>query len=380
MKEGKIIIAPNAFKGALSAEEAAQAIAKGIRKSGIKNEMVELPIADGGDGSLTVISKYLEAEIIASNVKGPDGKAVEANWGYNKSKNLAIIEMAEASGIRLLPKNELNPMVMSTYGTGQLIQEAVNLGARQIYLTVGGSATVDLGVGIMEALGARFYIGSELLNGIKPKDFKRITSIDLTALRELKSRVSVRILSDVNNPLLGKEGAAAVFGPQKGANEEMVEQLESVLDHLAGMLEELSGKSVRNLKGGGAAGGITAGLYLAMDAEILDGADQILNWAGFKEHLKSASLVITGEGKIDTQTNYGKGPGLIARLAKEADVKVIGLSGALDEDTSQIKNFDQLIAISDPNDPLEASMRKTADNLEKSVSQMRTWSSYDSDT
>jgi len=375
MKEGKIIVAPNAFKGALSADEAAQAIAKGIRMSGINNEIVELPIADGGDGSLTVISKYLEAEMIASKVKGPDGSSVEAKWGYNKSNNLAVIEMAEASGIRLLPKSELNPMVMTTYGTGQLILEAVNKGAREIYLTVGGSATVDLGVGIMEALGTRFYIRSEVLNGIKPKDFERITNIDLTVPEELKSKVNVRILSDVNNPLLGKEGAAAVFGPQKGATEEMVKQLESALDHMAGMLEELTGKSVRNLKGGGAAGGITAGLYLALDAEILDGADQILNWAGFKDHLKSAILVITGEGKIDTQTNYGKGPGLIARLAKEADVKVVGLSGALDEDTSQIKNFDHLIAISDPNDPLEVSMRKTATNLERAVSQMHTWSS-----
>tara|TARA_Y100001972_G_C7661639_1_gene333818 strand:- start:91 stop:1212 length:1122 start_codon:yes stop_codon:yes gene_type:complete len=368
MKEGKIIVAPNAFKGALSAEEAAQAIAKGIRMSGIKNEIVELPIADGGDGSLTVISKYLEAEMKASKVKGPDGSSVEAKWGYNKSKSLAVIEMAEASGIRLLPKNELNPMVMTTYGTGQLILEAVNKGAREIYLTVGGSATVDLGVGIMEALGARFYIRSEVLNGIKPKDFERITNIDLTVPEELKSKVNVRILSDVNNPLLGKEGAAAVFGPQKGATEEMVKQLESALDHMAGMLEELTGKSVRNLKGGGAAGGITAGLYLALDAEILDGADQILNWAGFKDHLKSASLVITGEGKIDTQTNYGKGPGLIARLAKGADLKVVGLSGALDEDTSQIRNFDQLIAISNPTDPLEVSMRNTAANLERAVS------------
>ncbi len=368
MKEGKIIVAPNAFKGALSAEEAAQAIARGLRKSGFKNEIVELPIADGGDGSLPVISKYLKAEIRSSTVKGPDGSSVRANWGYNKEKNLAIIEMAEASGIRLIPKSSLNPMVMTTYGTGQLIVEAVNNGAKEIYLTVGGSATVDLGMGIMEALGAKFYAESDELNDLVPGDFERITSIDVSKLKELTSGVRVRILSDVNNPLLGKEGAAAVFGPQKGATKEMVVQLESSLGHIAGILEEITGKSVRNLKGGGAAGGITAGLFLAMDAEIQDGADQILNWAGYSEHLKTASLVITGEGKIDTQTNYGKGPGLIARLAKKAGAKVVGLSGALDEDTSQIQNFDQLLAISNPNDPLEVSMKNTAVNLESAVS------------
>ena len=367
MKEGKIIIAPNAFKGALSAEEAAQAIARGLRKSGFKNEIVELPIADGGDGSLPVISKYLKAEIRSSTVKGPDGRSVKANWGFNKAKSLAIIEMAEASGIRLIPKSSLNPMVMTTYGTGQLILEAISIGAKEIYLTVGGSATVDLGVGIMEAFGAKFYSDSDELMNVKPGDFNRITSINTSKLKELTYGIKVRILSDVNNPLLGREGAAAVFGPQKGATKEMVLRLESALEHIAGILEGITGKSVRNMKGGGAAGGITAGLFLAMDAEVQDGADQILSWAGYSEHLKTASLVITGEGKIDTQTNYGKGPGFVARLAKEAGTKVVGLSGALDEDTSQIQNFDQLIAISNPNDPLEVSMKNTAVNLERAV-------------
>ncbi len=368
MTDGKIIVAPNAFKGALSAEEAGHAIASGLRKVGITNEIVEIPIADGGDGSLPVIAKYLGAEMRSATVKGPNGKWVKAGWGYSEEKRLAIIEMAEASGLRLIPKEELNPMVMTTYGTGQLIKEAMHEGATEIYLTVGGSATVDLGVGIMEALGAQFYDVTREIHDLTPGDFPNITDMDISELKKLTDQVSFKILSDVTNPLLGEEGAAAVFGPQKGASDAMVAQLEESLRHVADILEEITGKSIRNLKGGGAAGGITAGLYLTLNAEILDGADQILDWAGFNDHLKTASMVITGEGKIDTQTNYGKGPGLIARLAKEADVKVIGLSGALDEDTSQIQNFDQLIAISDPNDPLEISMKNTASNLEKAAS------------
>ncbi len=363
----KIIIAPNAFKGALSATEAAKAIRRGLANAGFKGAIIEMPIADGGDGSLDVMANYLDLEIRKAVVRGPLGKEVVAAWGLNNHKKLAVIEMAEASGLRLMKADELNPMKATSYGTGELILRAISRDAREVYLTVGGSATVDLGVGIMEALGVKFLSNGKEVKNLKPADFKRIDELDLAAINGIKRTFGLRILSDVTNPLLGKEGAAAVFGPQKGADEAMVEQLEDNLGHMASLLERATGKSLGGLTGGGAAGGVTAGLYAILDAEILDGAAQILTWAGFDQQLSNTDLVITGEGKIDTQTNHGKGPGLVARKANNKGVKVIGLSGILDDDLSSILNFDRLIALSDPHTPLEISMKNTALNLEKAA-------------
>lgn len=371
MKRRKIILAPNAFKGSLSAREATASIRKGLLKAGFKDEdIIDIPIADGGDGSLDVIANYLDLKITSTIVHGPTGKEVNAKWGIRN--NLAVIEMAEASGLRLLNEDELNPMQATSFGTGELIREACTAGVTEIYLTVGGSATVDMGAGILEALGVKFISGVGPLKDVKPDVFRRIQSVDVSRVIALCEGVNIRILSDVTNPLLGKEGAAAVFGPQKGADPEMVNMLEDSLSHLAGMLEAVSGKSISKMVGGGAAGGVTAGLHAVLGAEVIDGADQILSWADFDRHLEGASLLITGEGKIDTQTNYGKGPGLVAKKAKEKGIRVIGLSGILDDDISGIKNFDQLIAISDPNDSLEESMRKTSDNLERVASDIDT--------
>ncbi|XOV91207.1 MAG: glycerate kinase [Bacteroidota bacterium] len=368
MKRGKVIIAPNAFKGSLSAAEAASAIRNGLLRVGLREEdLIEIPIADGGDGSLDVLAKYLDLEIMRSKVNGPLWEEVAANWGFNRERKIAVIEMAEASGIKLLSKDELNPMLASSYGTGELIKEALSMGLKEIYLTVGGSATVDLGIGLMEALGIKFYAGRKEVKHVSPNDFLSIDSIDLSGYPQ-SSGIKIRILSDVTNPLLGPQGAAVVFGPQKGADQETVRKLEERLAHVANLLEQTSGKSIREMVGGGAAGGVTAGLHAAMGAEVIDGAEQILSWAAFDKYLEEAALLITGEGKIDTQTNYGKGPGLVARKAKEKGIRVVGLSGILDDDISGIKNFDQLIRISDPNDSLEESMRKTAENLERVVS------------
>lgn len=367
MGKKKIIIAPNAYKGAISATEAGKAIQRGLLKAGITSEMIEIPIADGGDGSLEVIANYLDLTIRKTEVQGPLGKAVTAHWGYNDKKKLAVIEMAEASGLRLLSSDQLDPLKATTLGTGQLIREAIASGAEEIYLTVGGSATVDLGMGILQALGAKCYSKDGPIKNLRPAEFLEVKEIDLGSFQ---ISASIKILSDVTNPLLGENGSAAVFGPQKGADTAMVKQLEAGLSHMAALLEQTAGKEIVDLKGGGAAGGITAGLYAAVDAEIIDGADQILRWADFDQHLEDATLLITGEGRIDSQTNFGKGPGLVAKRARAKGIKVIGLSGSLPDDTSAINNFDQLIAISNPNDPLELSILNTAQNLEDVASQV----------
>ncbi|CAN0269166.1 unnamed protein product, partial [Chrysoparadoxa australica] len=206
-------------------------------------------------------------------------------------------------------------------------------------------------MGILEALGARFYCGGREVNNITPAHFMEIDQIDLQTLEQFMMTCKCTILCDVNNPLVGPEGAAHIFGPQKGANKEMVDQLEKGIIQMAKLLEKSCQPACRDpmmdFEGGGAAGGVAAGLFAAIDANIVNGGEKILELAQFEDHLKGADLVITGEGKIDEQTNYGKGPGLVAQLAHEHGVKVIGLSGALEEDTSKIKYFDQLIAISD---------------------------------
>ncbi len=369
MSTQKIIVAPNAFKGALSAEEAAKAITRGLVGVGAR-QVVEIPIADGGDGSLPVLVKYLKAEIRTTGVRNPFGQTINASWGYQPDSQLGIIELAEASGIRLLKKDELNPMGASSFGTGQQLFQALEAGAKGIYLSVGGSATVDLGVGIMEALGAQFFSGTKEVMNVTPAKFMDIDRVDLHKLDRLKGQAKFSILCDVNNPLLGKQGAAHIFGPQKGADADRVDQLEKGISHMAKLLEKETGSSITEIPGGGAAGGVAAGLVAALGAEIVNGGEQILELAQFEQHLRDAALVITGEGKIDEQTNYGKGPGFVAQLAHQYGVRVVGLSGSLDTDTSRIKFFDELIAISDKADPLELAMRKTAANLEKAASHL----------
>ena len=359
----KIIIAPNAYKGSLSSVEAAQAIANGFLQSGADVSLVQLPIADGGDGSLPVILEYFGGEILEDRVKGPLGEDVFAKWGYSSSSHQAIIELAEASGIRLVATKDLDPMRATTYGTGQLIEKANRKGAREIFLTIGGSATNDMGLGALEALGFRFYKGNQQIMAIKPMDFLSVTSI----ISPEKEFPVIKILCDVTNPLIGDQGASSVFGPQKGAIPEDIEILEKSFVHIAGIIEREFRKDITKVAGGGAAGGIAAVLYGALDAEIIQGGEQILEWADFDQQLEGAYLLITGEGKIDEQTNYGKGPGLVARKAKEKGIKVIGLSGILDSDTSKIECFDQLIQISSSSMTIEESMKRTKENLEKAA-------------
>ena len=211
-----IIIAPNAFKGSLSAVDAAQAISSGLKRSGLTDDLQMIPIADGGDGSLPVILLHLGGEYRYEQVLDPLGKSIMATWGFEPVDKIAIIELAEASGIRLMDKHTLNPLSTTTHGTGQLIRKAIDTGAREIYLTIGGSATVDAGMGILEALGVEFMIGNQQVSHITPKDFLQITSLNTS---RLTINTPIKILCDVNNPLLGKLGAAHIFGPQKGADQ-----------------------------------------------------------------------------------------------------------------------------------------------------------------
>lgn len=363
-----ILVCPNAFKGSLRASDAAQAITDGLHQSGLTGDFMELPLADGGDGSLEVVAKYLKANLMHKEVRGPLGQTVMAQYGWNSQTFTGIVELAEASGIRLLRPDQLDPWKATTYGTGQLVAHLIEQGAETIYLTVGGSATVDGGLGILEALGATFHVGVLQESQVTPADIDRLTHLDLSRLQQLD--VSINILCDVDNPLLGETGAATIFGPQKGATQADVTALEKSLSYLEELVVNAGGQASAQMRHGGAAGGVAAILHGAMGATLMSGSEAILTWAGFEEALQRVDVVITGEGRIDDQTQFGKGPGLAAALAKKAGKTVIGFSGYQLPEDRGFDHFDAIFSIANGPDTLKNAMNNTVNNLERTAFQL----------
>lgn len=326
----KILVAPNAFKGALSAVEAAAWITRGLQRSGLDCQIEQMPIADGGDDTMDVLVAQ-GGTIHELTVDGPLGRPVTAEWGMLADGETAIVEMARASGLKLLTPAERNPLLASTYGTGQLIAAAVEAGARRIIVGVGGSATVDGGMGCMMALGVRLLdaTGQEVTRG--GGSLADIAQIDTSQmLARLRDRsVQVLVACDVDNPTLGPNGAAAIFGPQKGATPEQVDILENNLRHFFTLTAEQVGVDVRELTGGGAAGALSAGLAAFFFAELHSGIDLVLDALHFAERLADIDLVITGEGRMDSQTLSGKGPFGLALAAREQGVPTVALVGSI---------------------------------------------------
>lgn len=306
----KILIAPTAFKHSLSPLQAAKAIERGLAEALPNAELRLFPIADGGNGTL---ESWMAGggEVFRQTVHDPLMRPIEAAYGILPDGKTAVIEMALASGLELLKREELNPLKASTYGTGELLQAALERGARRFIIGMGGSATVDAGKGALEALGIRFG-----------------ESIDASGLDARWQDCEILIASDVENPLLGKEGAAAVFGPQKGASPEDVETLEKNLAEFAEKLAQ-SGREIRHLVGGGAAGGLSAGLLAFLGGRIVSGIDLLLEHKHFDEAIRDIDFIITGEGQMDEQSLYGKGA---IGLARQAKVPVIALVGGLNVD------------------------------------------------
>lgn len=324
----KILIAPNAFKNSLTADEAATAILQGLMESRLRFTGECFPVGDGGDGTGDLLIKKLGARIIESTAQDPLGRMRPASFGL--TGETAIIEMAQASGLRLLEREELDPLRTLSTGTGDLIRAALDHGARHIILGMGGSATVDGGMGILTALGMRFSA----------------TEIDTSGADPRLAKTRLTVLCDVDNPLLGPGGAAAVFGPQKGATPEVVGQLESRLQNLAGLIRKTTGKEVAALPKGGTAGGAAAGLFGLLDAELVNGIDHFLLLTGFDKILEDTDLVITGEGSIDEQTLRGKAPFGVAVHAKRRGTPVIGLAGRLPQNSEMLDEyFDALFPI-----------------------------------
>ncbi|HEY4336834.1 MAG TPA: glycerate kinase [Puia sp.] len=342
----KIVIAPNAFKNSLTADAAATAILQGLHESRLHFAGECFPVGDGGDGTGDLLIKKLGATKIETTTHDPLGRRRQASFGL--SGDIAIIEMASASGIRLLKREELDPLEALSTGTGDLIRAALDHGARQFILGMGGSATVDGGVGILTSLGIRFSD----------------TTIDTSHLDPRLAAARITVLCDVNNPLLGSLGAAAVFGPQKGATPEAVGQLETRLQTFAELIHKTTGKDIAAVPKGGTAGGAAAGLYGLLNAELVNGIDYFLHLTGFDKALDDADWVITGEGSLDEQTLQGKAPYGVAVSAKRRGIPVIGLAGRLPQNTQRLDEyFDVLFPINQRLlHPAEA-LKHTADNL-----------------
>lgn len=324
----KILIATGAFKHSLSAKHVAEAVHNGFVKSGLSATYHLLPIADGGNGTLDAFLAN-DGERITINAHDPLMRPIQADYGLIENGKTAVIEMATASGIELLTNEELNPMLATTYGTGELMKDALERGATKIIVGLGGSATVDGGMGCLRALGLKLLEGDGAEIPYGGGGLADIATVDTSTLDPRWQDVQIIIASDVENPTLGEKGAARIFGPQKGADPSMVEVLEKNLTHCFTAIYEQTGTDVRNLDGGGAAGAFSAGLMAFLNCKIVSGIDLVLEHNHFVEHLADSNLVITGEGQMDSQTIDGKGPIGVARLAREHGVPTIALVGGL---------------------------------------------------
>ncbi len=368
----KIVIAPNAFKGSLSAGEAADALKKGLLQGGWKGSIVTCPVGDGGDGTGALLRQYMGAHLHYCRVQDPLGRWINAPLGWVTPTQTAIIEMADASGLRLLQQHEYNPLVADTKGLGQLIKAALDKEAKQILLCIGGSATVDGGSGLLAALGIGFIDEKGHSLPQLPAHLPRLARLDDKMLDERLKQTPITILCDVKNKLLGEAGAAAVFGPQKGAGPKEVELLENALRQMDKIVAAHTGVAMSSLESGGAAGGVAAALVAFAKAKITPGINYLLELTGFQNLLANAHFVITGEGSIDRQTLEGKAPFGVARLAKEAGIPVIGVAGnipaAPDEELSRY--FHSLISINPPGQSLEEAIRNTFPNLVETGKQL----------
>lgn len=368
----KILIAPNAFKNSISAALAAECLSEGLKKSRLNCTLESFPIGDGGDGTGTLILERWKGIRISTKVRDPLGRLIQSEMGFIDEGMTAIIEMANASGLRLLAKGELNPSVTSSYGTGEQILVALDKGVDKIILGMGGTATVDGGVGILKALGVKFLNekGQEIDN--LPLGLKDLYSVDLSMIDERILQCKLIILCDVDNPLLGENGAARVFGPQKGASEEMVMQLEVALERYAGVILAQFGRDISKIPYAGVAGGASIGLHVFLGAKLVNGIDYYLQVTDFRTSISDAELVITGEGKLDEQTLLGKGPMGIAKIAKEYNIPVIGLAGSVPMVVNQELNelFTAMFAIGNGPTCLNEAIQSTAENLRRTAQQI----------
>lgn len=323
----KLVIAPDKFKGSMTALEVADAVETGWRRVLPTTEIIKVPMADGGEGTVRSLVDATEGQLVEVKVTGPLGETRTAVYGLLGDGETAVIEMSSASGLALVPREKRNPWITTTYGTGELIKAALGAGRRRLIIGIGGSATNDGGMGMAQALGVRFLDeeGRELGSG--GGELARLARIDTSGM-DLPA-LEVVVACDVSNPLTGPEGASHIYGPQKGATPQMVAELDKALANMAQVVKKDLGLEVSHIPGSGAAGGLGAGLIAFLGAQLKPGVEIVLEVTGLAEKLVGADLVITGEGAMDGQTVYGKTPVGVAKVAKAQGIPVIAVVGSM---------------------------------------------------
>ncbi|MCG0278425.1 MAG: glycerate kinase [Thermanaeromonas sp.] len=328
----RIVIAPDSFKESLEAPQVAKAIAAGVKKVFPDVETVEVPLADGGEGLTTTLVAATGGKLMEALVTGPLGEPVTARWGILGDGRTAVVEMAQASGLPLVPKEKRNPLYTTTYGTGELIREALKSGCQRLIVGIGGSATNDGGAGMAQALGVRLLDEAGLDIPWGAVGLEKLNRIDMENIFPRIKEVEILVACDVDNPLCGPRGASAVYGPQKGATPEMIPRLDAALARLADVIARDLGVEVRDLPGAGAAGGLGAGLVAFLGATLRRGIELVMEAVNLEGILAAgADLVITGEGEINRQTAYGKVPAGVAKVAGKYGIPVVALAGSIGE-------------------------------------------------
>ena len=364
----KIVVAPDSFKESMSAKEVCDSIEKGLLSVSKDWEIVKVPMADGGEGTLEALVDATNGKIFNEKTLNPLGKEITSKFGILGGKNIAVIEMASTSGLELISPEKRNPYITTTYGTGQLMLKALEQNVEEIILGIGGSATNDGGAGMLQALGAKLLDENRDEIGFGGYELSKLDRIDFSSLDKRLKNIKILVACDVTNPLTGKNGSSYIFGKQKGATPEMIEILDGNLLHYSKIIKRDLGFDVNNVSGAGAAGGLGAGL-LTLGAVLKKGIDIVIEANELDKKVQGADLVITGEGSIDGQTRFGKTPYGVVTIAKKYNIPTITLAGNIGKDIDILYDygFDTIFSIMQGVDTLENALKKGKENIERTA-------------
>ena len=366
-KDLVIVLAPDSFKESMTAKEVCVAMERGIKKVNSNIQCIHVPMADGGEGTMQSLVDATGGEVYSLEVVGPLGNKVKAEYGILGNGEIGVLEMASASGIHLVSLEERNPLITTTYGTGELIKACLDRGVKKLLIGIGGSATNDGGVGVIQALGGRFLDkeGNEL--GFGGGELEKLDRIDLTNFDRRLKDVVIEVACDVSNPLCGENGASYIFGPQKGASVEMIKILDNNLKHYAKVIKEQFGKDVLEIAGAGAAGGLGAGLMVFLNGNLKKGIEIVIEYSGLEKKVKNCDMVWTGEGSINFQTQYGKTPLGVATVAKKYNKPVVALAGRVGDDIDILyeKGIDSIFGIMRGVTTIDEALKNGKENIER---------------
>lgn len=366
-KDLVIVLAPDSFKESMTAKEVCVAMERGIKKVNSNIQCIHVPMADGGEGTMQSLVDATGGEVYSLEVVGPLGNKVKAEYGILGNGEIGVLEMASASGIHLVSLEERNPLITTTYGTGEIIKACLDRGVKKLLIGIGGSATNDGGVGVIQALGGRLLDkeGNEL--GFGGGELEKLDRIDLTNFDRRLKDVVIEVACDVSNPLCGENGASYIFGPQKGASVEMIKILDNNLKHYAKVIKEQFDKDVLEIAGAGAAGGLGAGLMVFLNGNLKKGIEIVIEYSGLEKKVKNCDMVWTGEGSIDFQTQYGKTPLGVATVAKKYNKPVVALAGRVGDDIDILyeKGIDSIFGIMRGVTTIDEALKNGKENIER---------------